>query len=209
MIIFFIAKWNDYFLQPLYPLDMSVLLTYLIAMAITPGPNTILSMANAAASGLRKGIWLNIGMLAGITAVTAISYAASAFLYSFIPNAEPWLKAIGAVYLIYLAYRTYKKSAVSSEERSAGFAEGFLLQLINFKVYLLALTAISAMIIPEYGNREAGIAVSLLIPIVCFICGLIWAIAGSLISGLYRKHGKILGAVMALLLIYTAIRLFV
>ena len=73
---------------------MDTLLIYLFAMTITPGPNTILSMANAAAVGLRKGIWLNIGMLVGLTAVTAIAYIASASLYALIPSIEPWLKAI-------------------------------------------------------------------------------------------------------------------
>mgnify|MGYP001782518128 CR=1 FL=1 len=75
------------------------LLIYMIAMAITPGPNTILSMANASKVGLRKGIWLNIGMLLGITAVTAISYAAVHILSSLIPSSEIYLKAIGALYI--------------------------------------------------------------------------------------------------------------
>ena len=56
---------------------MLELIIYIITMAITPGPNTILSMANAAAVGLRKGIRLNIGMLIGITAVTAIAWLLS------------------------------------------------------------------------------------------------------------------------------------
>lgn len=188
---------------------MTALLAYLFAMAITPGPNTILSMANAAAVGLRKGIWLNIGMLFGITAVTAISYTASAFLYEVIPEAEPWLKIIGAGYLAYLAYRTYRKGDIDTEERSAGFFEGMLLQLINVKVYLLALTAISTMIIPAYGNGTEGIAVSALIPLICFVSGLAWAVGGSLLSGIYRRHGKAVRITMSLLLIYTAVRFFV
>ena len=187
---------------------MSVLLTYLIIMAITPGPNTILSMANAASVGLRRGIWLNVGMLIGITVVTAVSYIASSFLYSFIPGAEFYLKIIGAVYLVYLAYRTYRKGAVDTEEKSAGFLEGLILQLVNVKVYLLALTAISSMIIPEYGEPTAML-VSLLIPFTCFICGLVWAVGGSLLAGIYNRHRKAAGIILALLLIYTAVRLFV
>ena len=44
-------------------------LIYLIVMSITPGPNPILSMANAAEVGLRRGIRLNFGMLAGIAII--------------------------------------------------------------------------------------------------------------------------------------------
>ena len=158
---------------------MDTLLIYLFAMTITPGPNTILSMANAAAVGLRKGIWLNIGMLVGLTAVTAIAYIASASLYALIPSIEPWLKAIGAAYLVYLAYRTYRKGSIETEEKSAGFAEAI------------------------------RIAISMLIPLACFAGGLVWAVGGSLLSGIYQKHGKSIGIIMALLLIYTAIRFFV
>ncbi len=188
---------------------MDTLLIYLFAMTITPGPNTILSMANAAAVGLRKGIWLNIGMLVGLTAVTAIAYIASASLYALIPSIEPWLKAIGAAYLVYLAYRTYRKGSIETEEKSAGFAEGMILQLINVKVHILALTAISTMIIPVYEGTATRIAISMLIPLACFAGGLVWAVGGSLLSGIYQKHGKAIGIIMALLLIYTAIRFFV
>ncbi len=188
---------------------MDALLIYLFAMTFTPGPNTILSMANAAAVGLRKGIWLNIGMLFGITAVTAIAYAASATLYAFIPGAEPWMKAAGAAYLVYLAYKTYRKGTADAEEKSAGFTEGMILQLINVKVHILALTAISTMIIPAYEGTVARIALSLLIPVSCFAGGLAWAVGGSLLSGIYKRHGKAIGIIMALLLLYTAIRFFV
>ena len=155
---------------------MDTLLIYLFAMTITPGPNTILSMANAAAVGLRKGIWLNIGMLVGLTAVTAIAYIASASLYALIPSIEPWLKAIGAAYLVYLAYRTYRKGSIETEEKSAGFAEGMILQLINVKVHILALTAISTMIIPAYEGTAIRIAISMLIPLACFAGGLVYPV---------------------------------
>ena len=148
---------------------MLELIIYIITMAITPGPNTILSMANAASVGLRKGIRLNIGMLVGITAVTAIAYIASASLYAFIPDAEPWLKAAGAAYLVYLAYKTYRKGAIETGEQSAGFAEGMILQLINVKVHILALTAISTMIIPVYEGTGRRILVSMLIPLSSFL----------------------------------------
>ena len=81
------------------------LIIYMIVMAVTPGPNTLLSMANAASCGLRRGVRLNWGMLAGISIVTAVSFIASKALYAVIPSAETALKAIGAAYLVYLAVR--------------------------------------------------------------------------------------------------------
>lgn len=185
------------------------LLIYMIAMAITPGPNTILSMANASKVGLRKGIWLNIGMLLGITAVTAISYAAVHILSSLIPSSEIYLKAIGALYILYLAWKTYRRSAIGKEERSAGFIEGMVLQLVNVKVYLLAITAISSYIMPMDAVEAAKIALSSLIPLVCFICGLVWAAGGVVVSKVFSEHMKAVNTVLSLSLVYCAIRIFI
>ena len=85
------------------------LLLYITAMAITPGPNTILSMANTAAVGLRKGVRLNIGMLIGITIVTAITFIAAEILYQAIPKAEKWMKILAFIYLLFLAMKMLRK----------------------------------------------------------------------------------------------------
>ena len=71
-----------------YHWTMIELLIYMLTMSITPGPNTILSMANAASVGLRKGIGLNIGMLCGISAVTLRAWLATSLHYYAIPQAE-------------------------------------------------------------------------------------------------------------------------
>ena len=89
------------------------LLLYITAMAITPGPNTILSMANTAAVGLRKGVRLNIGMLIGITIVTAITFIAAEILYQAIPKAEKWMKILAFIYLLFSGKR------ISMESRKA------------------------------------------------------------------------------------------
>ncbi len=188
---------------------MGSLILYMIAMAITPGPNTILSMANASAVGLRKGIWLNVGMLIGISAVTAISYAAVSLLSSLLPQLQPCLMLAGAAYILYLAWKTYRQSSLAGERKSAGFIEGLLLQLINIKVYLLAITAISSYIMPMEAGNGTKAALSALIPVTCFLCGLAWAVGGVMISRLFSRHAKTIQAILALSLAYCAIRIFI
>ena len=188
---------------------MGSLILYMIAMAITPGPNTILSMANASAVGLRKGIWLNIGMLIGISAVTAISYIAVSLLSSLLPQIQPYLMWAGSAYILYLAWKTYCRNSMASGRNSAGFVEGMLLQLINVKVYLLAITAISSYILPMDAGEGTKAALSALIPVICFICGLVWAVGGVAISKLFRSHAKAVQTILALSLVYCAISIFI
>ena len=50
------------------------MIIYMIAMAITPGPNCILSMVNAAQKGFPKCLSLNCGMLVGILILDTVAY---------------------------------------------------------------------------------------------------------------------------------------
>ena len=188
---------------------MTNLIIYMIAMAITPGPNTLLSMANAASCGLRKGIRLNWGMLVGITAVTAISFIASKALYAIIPSAEIVLKIIGAAYLVYLVLKMLSRKDTGKSGEGCTFIEGMMLQLVNVKVYLLALTAISTYIIPMTDSMAEQVLISALIPIICFLSGLVWAVGGAMLSKLFQHHMRAMNMIFALSLIYCAVRLFV
>ena len=145
-------------------MQIGSLILYMIAMAITPGPNTILSMANASAVGLRKGIWLNVGMLIGISAVTAISYTAVSLLSSLLPQIQPFLMWAGAAYILYLAWKTYHSGPITGKQKSAGFVE---------------------------------------------LCGLVWAIGGVVISRLFSSHTKAIRTILALSLVYCAIRILI
>ena len=180
---------------------------YITVMAISPGPNTILSMVNASRQGLKKGIWLNLGMLAGITIVTILSFIFSSFFYRYIPQAELIMKAVCFIYLIFLAMKMLFMSVSSEASASEGFVQGMILQLINVKVILLALTAVSTYIIPMTDSTASQFLLSMIIPLDCFISGLVWAIGGSLLKNLYEKHERFFSIAFALALLWCAIRI--
>ena len=186
---------------------MAELILYITAMAITPGPNTILSMANAARTGLRKGIRLNLGMLIGITAVTLLAWGTAELLYAIIPKAEMGMKAIAFAYLVFLAIKMLLPKSIEEGE-GATFIQGLLLQLVNVKVYLLAITAITAYIMPLSGSAAETGLISLLIPAICFLSGLVWAIGGSLIKTFYLRHSRLLSILFSLLLLWCAASIF-
>ena len=177
-------------------------------MSISPGPNPILSMANAAAVGLIKGIRLNFGMLTGIAFVTAIDFIIAFFLYSYVPKAETAIRILTFIYLMYLAWKMFRKGDLSTDKKGATFREGMLLQLVNAKVCMMALTCLVSYIFPMTESLAEAVLLSLLIPITCFITGLVWAVGGSLLSSLYNSHRRAVCTVLALSLVYCAIRLF-
>lgn len=181
---------------------MFELFIYLLTIAITPGPNTISSMANAAEKGL-KGITFNLGMLLGIGMISSISFLLISFLSKYVPLLSLFLQILGIAYLVFLGIKMIKKRG-SQKEKTGTFFDGFVMQVMNVKVLMLCVTAISEyIIIPEIGKIEQWIRV-LMIPITCFICGLIWAVAGSVLQGVYERKRKAFNLIFALTLFLLA-----
>lgn len=182
---------------------MADLIIYMFLMSITPGPNTIASLINASEKGFIKGISLNFGMLIGIFTMASASFLVLSLMGKNIPTSSPIFQVLGTIYVLYLAYRLLKKGNISFESNNkGGFKTGLLMQLVNVKVLLLCVTAISTFILPE----SMGYPAVLLIPTVCFSCQIAWALFGSAISELYKKHSKTLNIVFALMLVYLAIK---
>lgn len=179
---------------------------YLITVSGTPGPNTILSLQNASEKGLKRGIVLNYGMLTGITAITLIAYFIIRFLSSLISSLGVFLQALSVIYILYLAYKIYKKPPLEENNESSGgsFKKGVLLQLVNVKVMMLCVTAISTYI-TGYGMWK-GLLVSFLIPLTCFLTGVVWAMAGEGLKNVYKNHRKLLNTVFALSLLILALK---
>lgn len=60
--------------------------SYVLLTAITPGPNTIMSMSNAAKYGFKKAFPFNVGVLLGFLVVMGLCAAFSSLLYSSYPR---------------------------------------------------------------------------------------------------------------------------
>ena len=78
--------------------------SYVLLTAITPGPNTIMSMSNAAKYGFKKAFPFNVGVLLGFLVVMGLCAAFSSLLYEFIPAVKPYMLVLGAAYILWLAW---------------------------------------------------------------------------------------------------------
>ena len=126
---------------------------YLVTVAITPGPNTISSMANAAEKGL-KGVTFNLGMLLGITFISTLSFLLISILSKYIPLLSKLLQVLGVVYLVYLGVKMLNRTG-RVKEKTGTIIDGMVMQIMNVKVMMLCVTAISEYILPlDISNTE-------------------------------------------------------
>jgi threonine/homoserine/homoserine lactone efflux protein len=184
-------------------------LAYIFIVAYTPGPNNIMSMNNAKNVGFKKGIIFNFGILAGFFVVMILCLIFSTVLYSLVPKIQLPMKILGAAYMVYLIVKTILPSREHKVKSNNGsFLVGALLQLINPKIIIYGITAMSSYILLYYEGIPVLVFFAFLLAFVGFTGSICWALFGSIFSILFNKHGKILNIIMAILLLYCAVSLF-
>ena len=185
-------------------------LSYAIITAATPGPNNIMSMSNAGRLGFRHSFPFNLGIWVGFSAVMLLCTAFCGALSSIIPRIKTPMLVLGAAYMLWLAWKTFKSPSDIEEVHSrGGFVSGLLLQFINAKIYIYGIVSMEAYILPFYQGNWAALALfALLLAFMGFVFTLCWALFGSAFKLLFSKYAKITNTIMALLLVYCAVSLF-
>ena len=185
-------------------------LTYAVVTAITPGPNNIMSMSNGSRKGFKKALPFNFGIGVGFSIVMRLCTACCSMLSTLIPKIKTPMLIIGAAYMLYLAWGTYKSSDAIEENHSReGFWSGFFLQFINPKIYIYCIMSMEAYILPFYnGQYLALFGFAMLLAFIGFFFTLCWSAFGSVFKVLFSKYSRIVNTVMALLLVYCAVSLF-
>lgn len=185
-------------------------LTYAVITAATPGPNNIMSMSNAGRLGFRRALPFNLGIWVGFTIVMALCTLFCTALSALIPAIRLPMLVLGGAYMLYLAWGTFRSSgAIQEDHAREGFRSGLLLQFINPKIYLYGVMSMEAYILPYYGGQPAVLLFfALLLAFIGFVFTLAWAAFGSVFRLLFSRHARAVNTVMALLLVYCAVSLF-
>ncbi len=185
-------------------------LTYAVVTAATPGPNNILSMSNGSRKGFLRALPFNLGIWCGFSLVMALCAVFCSLLSAFLPRVRPFMLAAGAAYMLYLAWETFRGSEELGEGGPAGgFLSGLLLQFVNPKIYIYGIMSMEAYILPHYSGQPAALlGFALLLAFIGFAFTLCWCAFGSLFRRLFSRYARVVNTVMALLLVYCAVSLF-
>jgi cysteine/O-acetylserine efflux protein len=190
---------------------MNIILAYLpyaFINAYTPGPNNILCLNSVSRGGLRKGKTTLFGIAAGFLLVMGITAAVCLELSKVLPQVTFVMKYIGAAYILWLAIHILRsKSFESTDNSSSDFWRSFLLQFMNVKIILYAITIYTGYVLP-YSSSKLLLGTSVVCNTLIGISGCItWALAGHFLQKQYRKHYRLMNVIMALVLIWSAVQL--
>ena len=189
---------------------ISEFLIYCFVTAYTPGANNLLSMSNAARLGFRRSVRFNLGITAGFLIVMCACTLFSSALYAALPRLQPWMQGLGAAYLLYLAWKMWRASADLETEggHEASFLSGMVLQFMNPKIYIYAVTAMSLYILPVFHAPLALAAFTLVLTAIGASGSYVWALSGAAFCRFFARHTRGVNLAMALLLVYCALSLF-
>jgi len=185
-------------------------LSYALITAATPGPNNIMSMTNAARLGLRKGFPFQLGVLSGFTVIILLCTVFCNALSEMLPRIKLPMMIVGAAYMLWLAFHMLRSTGPTEDcHAKSGYLSGLFLQFINPKLYLYCIVSLEAYILPYYhGQWLPLIFFALLLALFCFASNLCWAMFGSVFQIIFSKYSRITNTIMAALLIYCAVSLF-
>ena len=175
----------------------------------SPGPNNILLLSTASKYGLRKNLKLMLGIWTGSLTLMCLCGIFCSTLGKIIPGIQPFMKYVGAAYILFLAWQTLNRQPPGENvsEKEPSYLMGLFLQLLNVKIIIYGLTMFSSFILPNENRIPLLFLYAFYLMFLGAVGNLIWAFAGSLLKKLYADHYRLMNTVMALLLLWCALRI--
>ena len=191
-------------------MGLSVILSYLpytLVTAFTPGPNNIVALYAVSQNGWRRGKDVLLGMVSGFLCVMLLCALLCYELVRYIPSVTGVLKGVGAAYIVYLAVHVALSKPDSQAREQMSFWKGFLLEFVNIKIILFAITVYTGYVLP----LQSGFG-TLLLHAVCLTAigtaGMVtWAAAGGAFQHLLKRYYRPFNLIMALVLLWCAVSL--
>lgn len=184
---------------------MLAFFSYIIIMAITPGPNNLMAMQESRLRSFRGSYPFLLGLFVSFFILDFFTFLFMNELRSAPTLVLNLLKCIGSIYLVYLIFSLFGYSFQAKHVTSSNgpFWAGMLLNLTNVKVILYFLVGYISFLMPIFKNRQ--LLILSFGVIMCFIttaCNVLWALLGSLFQSWFTDHGKFINAILSVLLIY-------
>ena len=185
---------------------MLPLLTFVLAMTITPGPNNIMITASGANFGFRRTIPHLMGIVIGFPVMTLAIGVGLGELFRTWPVVHTALKYVGTAYLLYLAYRiatAARGAAAQGRARPLTFLEAAAFQWANPKGWMMAVGAISAYTTVGGDPFLESLIIAVTFGVIAVPAVGVWALFGVAVGRLLRSDRalRLFNLAMAALLV--------
>lgn len=189
------------------PVEMfTALVVFAAAMAFTPGPNNIMVTASGVNFGFRRTLPHILGITFGFVVLLIGCAAGLGAIFAALPSLQMALKAAGAIYLLWLAWKIATATPSSAREQAVAqpitFLQAALFQWVNPKAVVAALSAIAIYVRPGHWASDFGLLLAVF-AIATILAVAAWAGFGVALRRVLSDpgHARIFNIAMALLLV--------
>ncbi len=182
-------------------MDLTLLITFgasFFLVALSPGLCMTLAMSLGISIGVRRTLWMMAGELTGIALVASAAVVGVAALLLKAPTAFAVFKWIGAAYLVYMGWQSWRSEPpqlepLASDQRrtpASLILQGFITAVANPKAW-----AFLVALLPPFVDKGRPLAPQLLallalMLVIEFICLQIYAHGGRALSEQLHRRGK-------------------
>lgn len=185
------------------------LISYIVVLSITPGPNNLLLAASGVNFGLRRSLPMGFGIIVGGGIQCFLTILLFSQLFTYLHVVRLPIAVVGCIYLLWLSWRLYSASAPDAqhgEGKPMTFMQAALFQWVNPKAWIMMIN-MAALFMPQQGSLLLGsIIIGLTNSVACYPSVLVWSILGDRLR-LALQHPRYLhyfNVVMAVSLALTA-----
>jgi len=153
------------------PVDYFLFLQIAFFLTITPGTPRVVIVTYAINYGLKRSVNTAIGDVSANTLQMILVAFGAGLLVSAYPNILNYLRWIGILYLLYIAFDLFKSSKnldldknLSTKNNLSLFRDGFLVAFLSPKAWVFF-----GAIFPQFLNLEGDFAVHLVILIISWV----------------------------------------
>ena len=164
--------------------------------SITPGPTNLLILSISHQHGVSKAMPIVLGASLGATLLVLLIGLGIGLNIQQYPLLKLSLSLLGGIWLTFVAWKIYKSKPnikIDSEPKyqRVGFMQGFFLQLINPKSWLMGVALITVYLANSTNYDHALFLLSAIFMIIAIPSLTVWAFLGKALTVMFSSHRKI------------------
>ncbi|MCG8572042.1 MAG: LysE family transporter [Spirochaetes bacterium] len=189
-------------------MNWTAFFSFVFVTTFTPGPNNIMSTTLGKQFVYKKALPFILGVGTGFLTIMLLCSFFAEVIYRYLPGIKTPVGILGALYMLYLAYKILKSKTKTQEENNGElhFYHGVIMQYLNPKGIFYGLTVTSTFIVPHFKETAVIILLAMLLAVISITSCSTWALFGAVFHKLLKRPfiQKSFNIIMALLLVYCA-----
>lgn len=188
-------------------------LFFAFSTTITPGPNNIMMLSSGVNYGVKASLPHFFGICLGFPLMVLLVGLGFGVVFERFPQLHIWIKVIGVLYLLWLAWKIGSATPSSIEGSNAkafSFLQAALFQWVNGKAWIMASGAVAAFTTVSGDAWWDVTQITAAFLLVSFPCVGLWLIFGAMLRTLLNQplYQRIFNWAMALLLVLSVLPVF-